>query len=855
MTKKLKTILLIAAGIAIACFSVSASDYSVRVACSFPADTASLWPHGTAGAFIGNIDGGRTVIIAGGSDFPGLRPWEGGKKAFSDSIWELTVHEGKYNLSAVESCHLPSRVGQGCSASDGRTLFCIGGLGEDGPCGRIFTVTRVGENLKSEVLCDLPERFIPCAAAFHEGAIYIHGTSDGRNSFYRFSPASKTFSSLQACPERILYEGSSLCRQHNGREEALYLIGGRGTDSDGLFIAGHVWEYLPSHDTWSRKCAFSNSGEPLELMYSPAINFGASHIIVFGGDDGVEMRKRLQLEKEGRTEALKEAFLSHPGFNAKIYAYHTITDTWTELGTSQLPLPAVTTAVMLDGKVILPSGEAHPGVRSADILEVEISDQPSFGILNYSILAAYLLIMLGIGFYFSRKNSGTEKFFKGGGKIPWWAAGISIFATTLSAITFLSMPAKAYATDWGMFMFNMTIILIVPLVIHFYLPLIKKLNVASVYQYLEERFSPSMKYLASAFFCLFMFARIAIILFLPSLALNAVTGINIYTCILLMGVVTIIYSTLGGIEAVVWGDVVQGFLLVGGAILSLVWIICHIDGGLGGFFNVAIDADKFHILNFALDWTQPVFWVAIVGGVANQLLTYTSDQSVVQKYLTVKDTAGTKRGIWLNGILSVPVTILFFLIGTALFVFFRQEPQLLDVGMTNTDSIFPHYIMCQLPKGVAGLLIAAVFAAAMSTLSSNINSSTTVMSVDFFSRIRKGCTDEEKVRFARIAGIIVGGLGVIMALVLASSSIYSLWDQFNFYLGLLTSGVGGLFAMGIFTRRIGTRSALAGFAGSLVIVLLCHAHTHISPVLYGFIGLVSCFVIGYLASFIFGYRK
>ena len=245
-----------------------------------------------------------------------------------------------------------------------------------------------------------------------------------------------------------------------------------------------------------------------------------------------------------------------------------------------------------------------------------------------------------------------------------------------------------------MFMFNMAIIMIVPIVIHFYIPFFRKLKVASAYQYLEERFSTAVRYLASTFFCIFMFARVAVVLFLPSLALNAVTGLDIYLCIFLMGVVTIIYCTMGGIEAVVWGDFIQGIILVGGALLCLFWIVSGVDGGFTTIMDVAIDDQKFKILDFSLDPTKPVLWIAILGGIANQLLTYTSDQSVIQRYITVKDTSDTKKGLWLNGILSIPIAFIFFGIGTGLYVFFKQNPDLLAVTMSNTDSIFPHYIMC-----------------------------------------------------------------------------------------------------------------------------------------------------------------
>ncbi len=847
LNRKMRKVAVMAASLLMSVFAANATECVVSKAAIMPVAEK----HGSAGAFIGRV--GDAVLIAGGSDFEDARPWEGGVKSYFDKIWAVTDDDGRLSCREIEGVHLPAPLGNGCVAGDGKTMYCIGGVNASGRSADIFTISGSLDDLKVKPFCSLPTDFVPNAAEYHKGYIYIIGSKDGANCLMRLNVGSRQFKELSPCPERLVAEGSCFVYQHNGREEAFYLIGGRSSGEDGIFIESNVWEYLPTHDSWNKRTRFSDGGRPLSLMYCSAVRYGSAHILVFGGDDGVEFLRRDSLGRENsRSGGLVEAFLDHKGFSNKIFAYHTITDTWTTLDSLDLSLPVVTTAVELNGKIIIPSGEARPGVRSEDIIEVSIADKASFGWVNYLVVIVYLLLMMGMGFYFSRRNNGSDKFFKGGGSIPWWAAGISIFATALSAITFLSIPAKAYAADWGMFMYNMTIILTVPVVINFYLPLFRKLKVASAYEYLEERFSGSVRWLASAFFCLFMFTRIAIVLFLPSLALNAVTGINIYLCILMMGVVTIIYCTMGGIEAVVWGDVVQGILLVGGAIISFVWIVGGIKGGFDGFMNVAVEQSKFNILNMSLDWTQPVFWVAILGGFSNQLLTYTSDQSVVQKYLTVKDTKGTEKGLWLNGLLSIPIAFLFFGIGTALFVFFRQEPQLLNVGMSNTDSIFPHYIMCRLPVGISGLLIAAIFAAAMSTLSSNINSSTTVMCEDFYTKIRKNCTDAQKVRFARVSGIIVGTLGVLMAIALATFDIASLWDQFNFFLGLLTSSLGGLFLMGIFTKRIGTRSAVTGFVGCVVVLLLFHRFSHVTSTLYGFLGLVSCFLIGWLSSCVFG---
>jgi solute:Na+ symporter, SSS family len=818
---------------------------------------------GLAGAFIGVV--GDNLIVAGGSDFPAGKPWEGGRKVFYDDILEI-VKNGDSYIGRPTGFKLPVPLASGVAVSDGKALYCFGGFNEHGQSGAVYAIKKTATGYSADSVAALPQSFKPAAALLYSGKIYVHGTGSGANRMFVFSPDRHSWKEISGCPDRMIEEGASFVAQHNGREDALYLIGGRGTDSDGLYISSTIWEYLPTHNQWVRKNDMAEDGKEISLMYSSAIPYGSAHILLIGGDDGIGFRRRTELGKEIDGAAnetardslktlLENSYLNHTGFNTKVYAYHTITNTLIPIAESDIALPVCTSAVPMNGEILLPSGEVRPGVRTDEIIGVSVSDPVSFGWLNYAVVILYLVAMMGVGFYFSKKAKNTDQFFKGGGKIPWWAAGISIFATALSAITFLSIPAKAYMADWGMFIFNMAILFIVPVVIHFYLPFFRKLNVASVYQYLEERFSSPVRYLASLFFCLFMFARVAIVLFLPSLALNAVTGLNVYVCILLMGIVTIIYCTMGGIEAVVWGDVIQGIILVGGAVISLVYLIVGTDGGLMGAVHIAIDDQKFNILDFSFDWTKPVFWVTVIGGLANQMLTYTSDQSVVQRYITVKDDSGTKKSLWLNGLLSVPVTFIFFSIGTGLYVFFKSHPDLLNVSMSNTDSIFPHFIMQELPAGCAGLLIAAIFAAAMSTLSANINSTSTVMTEDFYSKLKKNVNDSGKMRFARWTGIAIGGFGVGMAVLLATFDITSLWDQFNFFLGLLTSGLGGLFMMGIFTKRIGTRSALTGFAGSIVILLLCNSYSRVSVILYGAIGLVSCFIIGYLASFIFGYRK
>lgn len=838
----------------------TASEITVRTAGALSTPTDRDDP-GVAGAFIGAV--GDRIVVAGGSDFPQAAPWEGGVKRFVKTIRLLTFSADTCTCRLLAATELPAGIAHGCSAVAGGRLYCFGGLTDKGESQEVFALTPTTDDVRITPAGSLPEGFRPAAALTLRERIYLHGTRQGSNALYRFDPADGRWTELTACPGGVRSAGPVFATQHNGREQAIYLIGGRHEEEATIALYSDVWAYFPAGDRWQRMNDVTVDGEKTVVMYAPALPYGSGHILVIGGDDGCELLRRATLGRAIRTAATKaeadslgavlhDAFTQHTGFSKRILAYHAITDTWTSLGEAECGLPVVTTAVNCRGTILLPSGEIRPGVRTPDVLALSIREKAEFGWWNYGVIILYLTMMMGIGLHFAKKNDSTDRFFKGGAKIPWWAAGISIFATALSAITFISIPAKAYGADWRMFLFNMTILMIVPVVIRYYLPFFRRLNVASAYQYLEQRFSSPVRYLASMFFCLFMFARIAIVLFLPSLALNAVTGIDVYTCILLMGVVTIAYCTMGGIEAVVWADVVQGVILVGGALISLGFLIRGIENGFPQLIDVAVRDDKFNILDFAFDLSQPVFWVTLVGGLSNQLLAYTSDQSVIQRYITVKDTAGTKKGLWLNGFLSIPIAVIFFMIGTGLYVFFKQQPELLNVSMSNTDSIFPHFIMCRLPTGIAGLLIAAIFSAAMSTLSANINSTATVLTEDFFRRFRPQATDRQAMRFARVSGMIVGSLGLATAILLATFDIASLWDQFNFFLGLLTSGLGGLFMMGIFTRRIGTRSALAGFAGSIAVLLIFNRTSNVSFLLYGFIGLVSSLLIGYLSSFVFG---
>lgn len=480
-----------------------------------------------------------------------------------------------------------------------------------------------------------------------------------------------------------------------------------------------------------------------------------------------------------------------------------------------------------------------------------------FGWINYSTLGVYLGAMVAIGWFCARRNKNTDDYFKAAGRIPWWAAGISIYATVLSSITFMAIPAKAYATDWTYFWASLPILLLAPVVIRLYLPFFRRLNVTSAYEYLELRFNLPTRLYGSAAFILFQIGRQAIVLLLPALAFSAVSDLDVSVCIVIMGVLCMVYTVMGGVEAVVWTDVAQTVVLVGAALVSLALIIFGPGGpGAAQFMTVASDAGKFHMFNWTLDpgTTANAFWVILIGNIFINLVPYTSDQAIVQRYMTTKDEAMSARAIWLNGLIALPSTALFFSIGTALFVFYHLHPEQLAPDQV-TDAIFPTFIMQNLPVGVAGLVIAGIFAAAQSTVSGSLNSVTTAIMTDFCRRFGFLADETRSLRAARAITAGLGLFATLAALVLAKSGLQSLWDAYNSLVGLVGSGLAGLFALGIFTRRANGPGAMIGALASAVALYLVQRYTDLHFYLYAGIGIVTCFVAGWLASLLIPTRR
>lgn len=473
--------------------------------------------------------------------------------------------------------------------------------------------------------------------------------------------------------------------------------------------------------------------------------------------------------------------------------------------------------------------------------------------IDAAIIVVYLLAMVGVGAWFMRRNKSSDDYFRGGGRLPWWVVSLSIYATLFSSITFLSIPALTYHTDCRYFFKTLGILILVPIVVRFYLPFFRKLNLTSAYEYLEVRFNLGCRLFASAAFILFMVARTAVVAYLPAVAIAAVTGMDVNLAIVVVTLVTIVYCTLGGVEAVVWSDFVQSVILIASTVAIYAYLVCGTDGGFSGFLAKGLEAGKFKMMDFRWDWTQPVLWVALVGGIVENLASYTSDQCVVQRYMTTRDEAGAAKSIRLNGVLSFVNCFVFFTLGVALWTFYQSHADKIPV-LAKQDQIFPWFIAHELPVGFSGLVLAAVAAATMSTLSANLNSAASAITTDFYKRSRSKVevdSGRSLLLCGKIATVAVGLLGGAFALVLANMDIGSVYDQFLKFLGVLTGGLACLFLMGRFLPFVNGRGAFVGLIANYVVCfsldLLPFARKpHL--LLYGFFGMVACLIVAPLVS-------
>jgi len=436
-------------------------------------------------------------------------------------------------------------------------------------------------------------------------------------------------------------------------------------------------------------------------------------------------------------------------------------------------------------------------------------------IVDYLIIILSIVVSIGIGFRFSKGQKSTAKYFAAEGNIPAWAIGLSILATLVSSITFLAYPGEGYTTNWIRLVQGLMVPLVLVFMIFTIVPLYRKVIGLSAYEYFEKRFGYFARLYSSLGFMLAHFSKMGTVFYLLALALSSMMGIDTLTFVWILGAVIILLTLLGGIEAVIWLDVIQGILLIGGGIVALLIILFTAEGGPVAVWQTASEAGRIGFGPFDWDFVHLTFWVMAINGVFYAIQKYGTDQTIVQRYLTAKSDRDAVRASLIGVLLTVPVWALFMFIGTGLFSFYRLSSTPLPEGI-KPDAVFPHFILTQLPVGVTGLIISALTAAAISSLDSDINCLSAVTVQDFYARFKKDATDRQKLIFGKWM-VVASGIGALLV-----ATIYVLMEGkgvlgiiFTLY-AIFSGGIAGMFLLGLFSKRANKKGLYVGIAACVV---------------------------------------
>lgn len=484
----------------------------------------------------------------------------------------------------------------------------------------------------------------------------------------------------------------------------------------------------------------------------------------------------------------------------------------------------------------------------------------SLPIIDLAVIVLYLLAMVLVGFYFSRTNKSSQQFTKASGTIPGWAIGISIYATFLSSNTFIGVPGKAFGANWNAFVFSISMPLAAWVASKYFVPFYRHTGEISAYTHLEHRFGAWARTYAVVCFLLTQLARMGSIFFGIALTLQALTGYSMQMIMIIMGVVIIVYTVMGGIEAVIWTEVVQAVIITFGAVLILYTVLSEMPGSVPEIIEIGSLNDKFSLGSFSPNFTQSTFWVVLLYGFFINLNNFGMDQNYIQRYHTASSEKAAAKSVWLCVWLYIPSSLLFFIIGSCLFAYYQVHPEMVEtikqqvaveragVGATVNqiaamatslqpadygDKIMPHFLVTKIPVGLVGLIVSAILSAAMSTISSGMNASATVFSVDIYKRYFKpGISEKQTLRLLHVATVVFGFLGLLAGIAMIGvKSILDVWWELS---GIFAAGMLGLFLLGIISKQTKNHEALTATIIGILVILWMTFSDRI-PVEYGFL--------------------
>jgi SSS family solute:Na+ symporter len=477
--------------------------------------------------------------------------------------------------------------------------------------------------------------------------------------------------------------------------------------------------------------------------------------------------------------------------------------------------------------------------------------------IDFIIFIVFTLGVVIFGCSFYKKKVTTEEFTSAGHSLPGWLVGMSIFATYVSSISYIGYPGKAFSGNWNAFVFSLSIPISSYFAAKYFVPFYRLGGSVSAYSFLEEKFGTWARLYASACYLLTQIARMGSILYLLAVPMYILMGWNIHTVIIVTSIAIIVYSMFGGIKAVIWTDAIQGFILIAGAVVCLLVLWFSMPDGPVQSFDLAIHSpigNKFSLGSFGGDISTSTFWVCLIYGIFINLQNYGIDQNYVQRYHTAKSMKAAKFSALFGGYLFIPVSALFFLIGTALYSYYTYNSGLLPAEIAQKpDYVFPFFIVNELPVGVRGFLIASIFAAGMSTVATSVTSSSTIIFTDYYKRFTHNDSESKNIKVLYISSAAVGIAGILVAIAMLSvESIIDAWWSLS---SIFSGGMLGLFLLGYVAKRVNRNYAIIGvILGIFVIAWISLSGTlqlpgpHIHEYLAIVFGTATIFLVGFLLS-------
>ena len=792
------------------------------------------------GAHYGVSNG--ALIMCGGE-----RRESGGSEVYVGDIYLYDFEQPERGWRIDPTVRLPEAIAFGGYAARGDWLYLTGGMNSKGTSDQAARLRydRTTDTIEVETIPSLPRARAFCAADFLDGTLYVAGgvsAPERKNELQKVIRIDTEAGDGGAVWEVVdtPYSDSMLSpvliRQNFQRKPTLFLFGGltikdaESSAEESLSPARKAWRWDSREETW------------LAIQQIPADRIPVTRAISSGVFNVLMVSPPFSIL--GGFPAYENPQTGGNGSQSSLFC--TVTDTWI----SGVPLPGDARILDLvkdqesDGKYLLAS-DSKEGVKL--FKEVRIYASRGLHWLDYSVLVAYFATLVLIGYYFFRIDKTTDDYFRAGKRMPSWAAAISIIGSGLSAITFLSIPAIAFAANWNYYAFQIQGNLCIWIAGLIIIPIYYRLNLTTIPEYMYHRFGYRLRYLSAIMAPVMLIVVSGAIILLPSMVLSVVTGINLTLCIVTIGAFATIYTVFGGLEAVIWTDVLQVLIMVLGVIICIITALGDIHVGLVDAFQISMSKDKLELFNFDFDLTTITAWALLV---KFPILTvvHLGDQVMLQRFICTPNIKQAKRTVLYQLLAVVPIVLLFYVFGTSMFLFYESYPDRLNPAIANIDEVAPWFIVNEVPAGIVGLLLGSIFAATMSTLDTRIHSTATIVVNDLVKPLSKRISDSRALLDARAFVCLFGVLITAMAVWFAQGGIKSAFDLVFDIIAVLGGGGGGIF-LALFSTRTNENGVLLGWLVTIIVNVIVKFSTDYHFIIIGIISFVVSVTVSYLSSF------